>query len=537
MKKIVFVVSVLINSWLNAQTIQWARSGGEIERDAGRAVCSDKDGNIIVAGYFSGKVFFDTLYQGRGTDDAFLVKFSKEGDLIWVITIGGPREDAAMGVDTDKEGNIYVTGEFDSLMILENKVLFSAGGKDIFLAKYNSNGQLIWAQRAGGTGYDSGNAISVDKNGSAYITGKFENFASFGTQVITSNGFFDIFFAKYDTDGNLLWLKKAGGVKEDVGLGIATDTLGNCYATGYFNETVDFEASILSTPSVSSEIFILKIDSVAEYDWVHQAGGLRGDVGYSIDVDFDRNSYITGYFTDIAYFGNNSVTAVSYNDIFVAKYSPKGLNLWAKSAGGRLLDIGTGVAVAKDGSVFVTGVIDSVVYFETDTIFLSRKDDVFIAKWDKNGNYKWVKTAGGVNSQIGLAICTGNDKDVYITGYFYSQIDFGDTIIYQPNDADIFVAKLNDPLLSDEVIKKQTIAVNVYPNPVNDLTRIESDDFLNKVIELSITDIAGKVFLETKHQLMNINAIDLDISMLNEGIYFIRIESESFTFVQRVIIR
>jgi hypothetical protein len=536
LKKIsALIICVLIVVTVNAQSFEWVRSGGEIERDAGRAVCTDNEGNVIIAGYFSGKVFFDTLYQGRGTDDAFITKFNAAGDLLWVKTLGGPLEDLAYGIDTDDDGNIYVTGDFDSMIIIENRVLFSSGGKDIFIAKFNSDGDLLWAERAGGTGFDSGNAIAVDKEGSAYVTGRFENFAAFGTEVVTSNGFFDVFFAKYDTDGNLVWLKKSGGVKEDVGLGIAVDTFNNCYATGYFHDVVDFEVAVLSTPSTSSEIFVLKIDSVGEYDFAVQAGSLRGDVAYAITVDDNRNSYITGYFADIAYFESHSVTAVANNDVFVAKYSAKGVCLWAKSAGGRLLDIGTGIDVAEDGSVYITGVIDTIAFFETDTVFLSRKDDVFIAKYDRNGNYQWVKTAGGANSQIPLALCIGHNKDVYITGYYYTQLDFGDTIIYQPNDADIFVAKLYDPLLSVFEKQKATISVNLFPNPAWSSIHAESASFLNKELNINITDVSGKTVYEMV-KYVDDSSIEIDVSTFNNGLYLLQFVSDNFSATQRLVI-
>jgi len=530
-----FVIFVFIGVTVCAQSFEWVRSGGEIERDAGRAVCVDDEGNVIIAGYFSGKVTFDTLYQGRGTDDAFITKFNAAGDLLWVKTLGGPLEDLAYGIDTDKDGNIYVTGDFDSLIIIENRVLFSSGGKDVFIAKFNSNGDLLWAERAGGMGFDSGNAIAVDKEGSVYVTGKFENFAAFGTEVVTSNGFFDVFFAKYDTDGNLVWLKSSGGVKEDVGLGIAIDTFNNCYATGYFHDVVDFEVAVLSTPSTSSEIFVLKIDSVGEYDFAVQAGSLRGDVAYAIAVDVNRNSYITGYFADIAFFESHSVTAVANNDVFVAKYSAKGVCLWVKSAGGRLLDIGTGIDVAEDGSVYITGVIDTIAFFETDTVFLSRKDDVFIAKYDRNGNYQWVKTAGGVNSQIPLALCIGHNKDVYITGYYYAQLDFGDTIIYQPNDADIFLAKLYDPLLSVFEKQQETISVNLFPNPAWSSIHAESASFLNKELNIAITDISGKTVYETVKYIDD-TSIEIDVSAFNNGLYLLQMVSDNFSATQRLVI-
>lgn len=511
-----------------APSYQWARSMGDIGRDIGRAICTDQQGNVIVAGYFQEKItLFQTSYQGRGMDDLLLIKLDASGNIIWAKTAGGPLSDMAYGVATDRSGNIYLTGTFDSMAFFDNKVLFSYGKTDAFLAKYSPDGEIIWVQKAGGPDTDAAMAVAVDKEGSAYITGRFERFAAFGTTIITSSGFFDVFFAKYHRDGTLAWVKKAGGIKEDVGLGIAVDTFGNCYATGYFNETIDFQTDVLTTPSVSSEIFIVKIDSMGKYDWARQAGSLRGDAAYAIAVDEQRNSYITGYFADRAYFGQHTLEVVAYNDLFVAKYNAKGICLWARSAGGRLLDIGTGIAVAKDGSVYVTGIIDSTVFFESDTIFLSQRDDTFIAKWDRQGNYQWVKPAGGPNSQIGMAICTDHAAHIYLTGYYYNKLVFDDTTLTQQQDADIFVAQLFDPDLTLQVMPLTRHPwLRIYPNPAHHLLTLRPASYQAEKHLLRIMDTFGNVWWENSIVFVPEQEVSLDISGWKKGIYFLHISDE-----------
>jgi hypothetical protein len=528
---------LVLNFQLFSQSFQWVRSFGDIGRDVGRAVCTDNQGNVIVAGYFQGDIKLGNVtYYGRGLDDIFLIKYDAEGKLLWAKTAGGPLADGAYGVATDKDGNIYIAGQFDSLVYFDNKVVFSNGKTDVFLAKYSASGQIIWVEKAGGPQSDGATAVAVDKEGSAYITGKFENFAAFGSRVINSAGFLDIFFAKYHADGSLVWIKRAGGIKEDAGLGIAVDTFGNCYATGYFNETANFEVEILSTPSTSAEIFIVKIDSVGEYEWAHQAGGLRGDVAYAIAVDEARNSYITGYFSDVAYFGQHTLQVVAYNDIFVAKYNAKGICQWARSAGGRLLDIGTGISVAKDGSIYITGVVDSVVFFENDTVFISRKDDTFVAKWDRNGNYQWVRLAGGPNSQIGMAICAGRQQDVYFTGYYYATIDFTDTVLVQQQDADIFLAKLYDPFMSGIEKTQYAAEIKVYPNPCLKNFYLSSNAFSNRSVYVTITNLSGKTVIDALFNFSPEGNIIFDASEWSEGLYFIKTMTEHHTAASRMVI-
>ena len=139
----------------------------------------------------------------------------------------------------DLNGNLYITGYFDSpLLIFGSTTLTNAsqGQGDIFVVKYNASGNVLWAKSAGGWYIDVGNGIAVDANGSSYITGMFNSPSiTFGNTVLTdSSGYFcgggqgcsDIFLVKYDSTGNVLWAQRAGGIDHDGGTGINLDANG-----------------------------------------------------------------------------------------------------------------------------------------------------------------------------------------------------------------------------------------------------------------------------------------------------------------------
>ena len=116
--------------------------------------------------------------------------------------------------------------------------LTSAAGADLFVAKYDSSGDLVWAKRAGVTGGALGNAIAVDGSGNSYVTGFFQSSATFGPEetnetILTSAGSFgEVFVAKYEASGDLVWARRVGGTSDDVGAGIAVDGAGTSYVTG-----------------------------------------------------------------------------------------------------------------------------------------------------------------------------------------------------------------------------------------------------------------------------------------------------------------
>jgi hypothetical protein len=147
-----------------------------------------------------------------------------------------------------------------------------------------------------------------------------------------------------------------------------------------------------------------------------------------------------------------------------------------------------------------------------------------------------VRTAGGPNSQIGLAVCVGNNKSVYFTGYYYSTLDFGDTVLLQQQDADIFLAKLHDPVLS--VNEKSIYRGNVllFPNPATGIVNVLFKDFIDEEINITVIDLSGKVINETKAFYFTEDSLQLDFNNLPEGVFLVKIYSHNYHSVQRMVI-
>lgn len=135
---------------------------------------------------------------------------------------------------------------------------------DLFLVKYSPNGNLNWAKRAGGTNSDFPRGISTDENGNIFLTGTFMSASiTFGSSTLTNSNYSKFFIAKYDSNGNALWAKGAGGSTNYTwGLGITTDTSGNVFTTGYFqNSTISFDSYTLTNASSGKmDIFVNKLN-------------------------------------------------------------------------------------------------------------------------------------------------------------------------------------------------------------------------------------------------------------------------------------
>ena len=299
---------------------QWAKKAGSASSDIGNAISTDEDGNCFVVGYYQSTASFgESSHISSGSYDMFVAGMDTNGNWLWSKSAGGNSTDIAYGISTDADGACYVTGSFMGEATFGVTNLSSDGSADIFVAKLDSDGDWLWAVRAGGTGSDTGNGISTDVNGNCYITGSFSATASFGSSNLSSAGGVDIIIAKIGTNGNWLWAKRAGGTGADTGYGIATDASGNCCLTGFFSGSAAFGSTSL-TSSGANEVFCTKLDTDGNWLWANRAGGSSLDIGYAIASDPSGNCYIAGAFVGTANFGSVSINPGSSNDIFIAKF-------------------------------------------------------------------------------------------------------------------------------------------------------------------------------------------------------------------------
>ena len=265
-------------------------------------------------------------------------------EALWGKRAGGNSNALSYAIATDSNGNVYVTGYFQNSMTFDvygggTETLNSAGADEMFVLKYDSNGNVLWGKRLGGIGGEAGNEIAADSNGNVYVTGYFRGSMTFdveggGTETLTSAsaGNVDIFVLKYGANGNVLWGKRVGGNDGDSGHAIATDSNGNVYVSGRFRGSMTFDVYGGGTDTLTSaggsDIFVLKYGSNGNVLWGKCVGGIGTDGGHAIATDSNGNVYVTGYFRDSMTFdvdggGTETLTSVGNADIFVLKYTDR----------------------------------------------------------------------------------------------------------------------------------------------------------------------------------------------------------------------
>lgn len=312
----------------NDGSFVWGRYMDGDQYSEGRDVVGDADGNCYLTGALKVNGWYppDTLW-GHGLDDAYLVRFDSLGHLDWGFTIGGPAEDAAWAMAIDGAGDLVVAGFFSQTADFGGSSLNAAGNRDGFVAKYNVGGNLIWAKAIGGPGIDEVIAVKASADGSIYFTGSYTDSIVSTAGTIVSEDFFDIFYGKLDADGNLVWLKTAGGANMNKPQDIDIDGEENIYIGGFFFGSLTFD-TVTANSVAFDNLFFVKLDSAGNLVFMETSlyGDSREVIGLAVDAA--QNIALTGFYSQVLFLGADTLVAHDFTiDLYVAKYASADLTL------------------------------------------------------------------------------------------------------------------------------------------------------------------------------------------------------------------
>ncbi len=279
---------------------QLARSSN----DYAYGVATDSSGNVYVAGGTNGGLDGNT---NAGNTDLFVVKYNSSGTKQWTRQLGSSSRDSANGVATDSSGNVYVTGMTNGGL----DGCKNAGIEDLFVVKYNSSGTKQWTNQLGSSSRDSANDVATDSSGNIYVTGT----TYWELDGNTSAGKADLFVVKYNSSGTWQWTKQNGTDRYDEARGVATDSSGNVYVTGYTEGGLDG-----NTSAGRSDLFVVKYNSSGTKQWTKQLGTWDSDFANGVATDSSGNVYVTGS----TYRNLDGNTSAGNADLFVVKYNSSG---------------------------------------------------------------------------------------------------------------------------------------------------------------------------------------------------------------------
>lgn len=427
----------------------------------GRSVAVDRQGNVYSTGLFTYNTDFDpgpgeyVLAGGPRFDKGIYVsKLSPTGDFVWAFQIPALVEFGNIEITVDHDDNIYVVSELRYPTDFDPgpgvHILTPIGAWDAFVAKYNSNGQLIWAKQFGGPGdtVPRSDMVAVDNNNNVIVCGNFNNTVDFdpgpGTFNITSSAHIQSFIVKLTAAGDFVWAKQFGNAPEvysgsSIG-DVECDAQGNIHLAGTFRGICDFDpgpgVSTLQSTSLRDG-YLAKLTPAGDLVWARRIGNTTNDYYQyaelrGLAIDNNNNVYATGDFRGTFDFdpgpGVYAVTAARA-DWYVLKLNSQGNFAWAAVMGGSEDEVGAHLDVDNMGSLFAIGTIGKVADMDPGPgTFTITTQGIYgasaIVRLTTNGGFISAAPFDGTGSCLTRRMVMDNAQNIYITGATGGNVDF-----------------------------------------------------------------------------------------------------------------
>ncbi len=411
----------------------WSVAPIASQRAQGEALAFDDQGSVYVTGSFYGNIDFGNGFAFQAAYfNTFIAKYNGAGNLIWAKQVAGDNNNPK-SITGDKEGNIYVAGQFEGDLVYDTITTYSFRSA-CFLLKIGRNGEAKWISRSGGTGTSYPQSVSVDSSGNVILAGTFINQVSFGTINLSGFGSYDIFIARLNTSGDVIWAVQAGGGGDDRGSSVVCGNDGAIFINGSYENIAHFGPFTLNTGGgyYSFATYAAKLNANGSFVWANSL-----DVSCRSNnlmcIDAKNNIYLTSSFRGSAEVGPSVLWSHGYGDVYVIKMDQDGQVLSAKGAGSTWVDEGMGIALLPSGDIAVTGVLSNNAVF--DSIAVTTPNSIFIAMVAQHGpiaideiNYQssdtldtgdWVEIRNTGSKTINLTGWTlkdGNDNNEYVVG-------------------------------------------------------------------------------------------------------------------------
>ncbi len=549
----------------------WATFFGGNSVDVAYGMCIAANGTIYLCGdtFSTGNIATSGAHQtvyGGGIDDAILVKFDSDGQLLWSTYYGGSMHDIAIGVVEDTNGDVMMSGHTESPNAIATpgsySTSYAGGGFDVYIAKFDSLGVRKWGTYYGEVGIEETFAMDCDASNNIYITGfttSSNNIASPDGYQSTYNGMQDAFIAKFNSTGTtLLYGSYYGGPGDDQGTSIKVDSNGTAFIAGNTTSLTGISSPGCYQPAIGSadDGFIACFSSSFIRQWASYFGG--NDVDYIADLTFDSNENIlfcgstmstNSISTNNAY--QQNLGAIYSYDSYFERFDKTGVREKGTYFGGSSNDHGRAIAIDNSGKIYVAGETSNINSIASsgafDTVW-GGGDDAFLAKFCIGpdpaifpsgtstlcfGDTIWLSTQTGFTSYLWNDGTTANSLITTNTtspGIYYYAVKVEDENgCTGTSDSSIVIIDICTSISE----KENNSSIELFPVPSSDLLFIDVKGISYcKKIDISIYSATGELVTRSAstQQLINI-----DLKKLSPGIYMLHAKVGERLFQKRFI--
>jgi hypothetical protein len=429
-----------------SQQLIFADQFGGSDTQSAQAIAADDEENLFVA-----ITFYDELdadpgpgeweLEAEGSADVALVKLNSDGEFQWVIHLSSNLFEGAGKVVTDHEGSVFICGYFKGTIDFDpgpaEQNLTPVGNEDGYLAKYDADGNYLWAYRLGSSGYEEFYGMDVDSAGNIYSMGYFQNTIDFdpgaGVSNLTAIGGNANFFWKLDKDGNFIWAKQ---IPYTFAEDLALDADASIFVSGSFYGTVDFDPGSgtynLTASGFGNDAYLLKLDGDGNFQWAGKMSGSSEESALCIGFDEGGKVLLGGRFQGTVDFdpgmGTANLTSVDYHDAFVECFNADGTFSWVMSYGGAGWQDASSISVDGSGHVHLAGQFEQTVDFDPSMnsfeLTSNGYTDGYHLQLDDAGAFVSVFQVGGTLDDWFQQMVLDDEGGLLICGHFSWVTDF-----------------------------------------------------------------------------------------------------------------
>jgi hypothetical protein len=365
------------------------------------------------------------------------------GGYLWSARFGDASDQAGNDVVVDSAGRVYLGGKVSGSIDFGGGVLTAGGGADGFVAAFDADLTPRWGKLYGDASAQNVTGLAVDGQDDLLVAGQADGAVDFGGATILTSGGIDAFVAKLAPDGTATWAKSYGDASDQGALAVAADSNDNIVLVGYFAGSMTFGPMVLNAAPGGADAFVAKLAANGDAFWAKRAGDGADQRATSVAIDSNDNIIVVGGFYGVAAFGGVPLQALgAEEDAFVVKYDPAGNHVWSKRFGGTQADAATSVAIGPNDEVYVTGRFLGNVDFGGQALQAPNLDNIFLITLDAQGTVTAAKGFGDGAYQAGTGVAVDALGNVLLAGTNAGVIALGAGIT-SAGLGDVFVGKFD----------------------------------------------------------------------------------------------
>jgi outer membrane protein assembly factor BamB len=482
---------------LNAQTpaLFWNAPATDDENIQRLAV--DSEGNMIIGATFE-KDFLSL--PGAGGTDLALIRLSPTGEVLWRRSFGSGFNDEWSGIVVDSTDNIYAAGSFwlelqiDTVLLTTDKQNIKA----LFVSKFTPDGDLMWVQKIEGDGLKTAGELTLDDEGRLLMAGYFADTLFIGDQQLVANGRTDLFVARFQPNGQFDWAAGAGYTGETRALSLTALPGGSVALTGFYNDTTQIGNDQLIANTFDRDVFVCLYDTNGQPKWARRAGGVHDDAVTGIRYAPDGRLYVTGYLVGVISLSDDlSIQSQTGNpDFYLLTYDTTGTPVSARAYGGRQFQQTTGMAL-QDDQIWLSGYYQGDMTIDGQTVDAGSGIGSFMARFGPDLQLQKLYNFPSENNLLINALTFDPTGTLIFGGGYTGNLSIGGQNIASGGRFDLFLGQILQATPMEALLERP-VEVSVFPNPAYDRLFIQTEMAYDR---LRLIDAQGRIVFESARPL------------------------------------